>query len=47
MYQNYKNIEFVKPGGLELKDRLVGVLLLLSLVMKTVLLDMGLESLKK
>ena len=25
MYQNYKNIEFVKPGGLELKDRLVGV----------------------
>jgi small subunit ribosomal protein S5 len=25
MYQNYKNIELVKPGGLELKDRLVGV----------------------
>ena len=25
MYQNYKNVEFVKPGGLELKDRLVGV----------------------
>ena len=25
MYQNYKNIEFVKPGGLDLKDRLVGV----------------------
>ena len=25
MYQNYNNIEFVKPGGLELKDRLVGV----------------------
>lgn len=25
MYQNYKNIEFVKPSGLELKDHLVGV----------------------
>jgi small subunit ribosomal protein S5 len=25
MYQNYKNVETVKPGGLELKDRLVGV----------------------
>ena len=25
MYQNYKNIEFVKPGGLDLIDRLVGV----------------------
>ncbi|MDP5078544.1 MAG: 30S ribosomal protein S5 [Nonlabens sp.] len=25
MYQNYKNVEVVKPGGLELKDRLVGV----------------------
>lgn len=25
MYQNYKNIEFVKPSGMELKDRLVGV----------------------
>jgi small subunit ribosomal protein S5 len=25
MYQDYKNVEFVKPGGLELKDRLVGV----------------------
>ncbi|MGC6421903.1 MAG: 30S ribosomal protein S5 [Flavobacteriaceae bacterium] len=25
MYQNYKNIELVKPVGLELKDRLVGV----------------------
>lgn len=25
MYQNYKNVEIVKPGGLELKDRLVGV----------------------
>ena len=25
MYQNYKNAETVKPGGLELKDRLVGV----------------------
>ena len=25
MYQNYKNIELVKPGGLDLKDRLVGV----------------------
>ncbi len=25
MYQKYKNIELVKPGGLELKDRLVGV----------------------
>tara|TARA_B100000686_G_C16805024_1_gene989313 strand:+ start:1356 stop:1880 length:525 start_codon:yes stop_codon:yes gene_type:complete len=25
MYQNYKNIEYVKPAGLELKDRLVGV----------------------
>jgi len=25
MYQNYKNVEMVKPGGLELKDRLVGV----------------------
>ena len=25
MYQNYKNEETVKPGGLELKDRLVGV----------------------
>ncbi|MGB1449574.1 MAG: 30S ribosomal protein S5 [Flavobacteriaceae bacterium] len=25
MYQDYKNIELVKPGGLELKDRLVGV----------------------
>lgn len=25
MYQDYKNIEFVKPGGLDLKDRLVGV----------------------
>jgi len=25
MYANYKNIETVKPGGLELKDRLVGV----------------------
>ena len=25
MYQKYKNAELVKPGGLELKDRLVGV----------------------
>ncbi len=25
MYQNYKNVEFVKPSGLELKDRLVSV----------------------
>ncbi len=25
MYQKYKNIEFVKPSGLDLKDRLVGV----------------------
>lgn len=25
MYQNYRNVEIVKPGGLELKDRLVGV----------------------
>ena len=25
MLQNYKNVELVKPGGLELKDRLVGV----------------------
>ena len=25
MYQDYKNVETVKPGGLELKDRLVGV----------------------
>ena len=25
MYQNYKNVETVKPGGLELKDRLVGI----------------------
>ncbi len=25
MYQKYKNIELVKPSGLELKDRLVGV----------------------
>ena len=25
MYQKYKNAEIVKPGGLELKDRLVGV----------------------
>ena len=25
MYQNYKNVELVKPSGLELKDRLVGV----------------------
>ena len=25
MYQDYKSIELVKPGGLELKDRLVGV----------------------
>ncbi len=25
MYQNYKNIELVKPVGLDLKDRLVGV----------------------
>ncbi|WP_194851100.1 30S ribosomal protein S5 [Nonlabens antarcticus] len=25
MYQKYKNIEQVKPGGLDLKDRLVGV----------------------
>ena len=25
MYQNYKNIELVKPGGLDLKDRLVNV----------------------
>ncbi len=25
MFQNYKNAESVKPGGLELKDRLVGV----------------------
>lgn len=25
MYQKYKNVELVKPGGLELKDRLVGV----------------------
>jgi|TARA_B100001094_G_C18036973_1_gene723045 small subunit ribosomal protein S5 len=25
MYQDYKNVEFVKPGGLDLKDRLVGV----------------------
>ncbi|RAV30816.1 30S ribosomal protein S5 [Sinomicrobium soli] len=25
MFQKYKNVELVKPGGLELKDRLVGV----------------------
>ncbi|MFD2891080.1 30S ribosomal protein S5 [Flavobacterium chuncheonense] len=25
MYQKYKNVELVKPGGLELKDRLVNV----------------------
>ena len=25
MYNDYKNIESVKPAGLELKDRLVGV----------------------
>ncbi len=25
MYQKYRNVEVVKPGGLELKDRLVGV----------------------
>ena len=25
MYQKYKSAEFVKPSGLELKDRLVGV----------------------
>src|SRR5574343_1971009 len=25
MYHNYKNVEIVKPGGLELKDRLVSV----------------------
>ena len=25
MYHNYKNVERVKPGGLELKDSLVGV----------------------
>ena len=25
MYQDYKNVEIVKPGGLDLKDRLVGV----------------------
>ncbi len=25
MYQDYKNVEFVKPSGLELKDQLVGV----------------------
>ncbi len=25
MYQNYKNVEFVKPTGLDLKDRLVSV----------------------
>ena len=25
MYQDYKNVELVKPGGLELIDRLVGV----------------------
>ena len=25
MLQNYRNVELVKPGGLELKDRLVGV----------------------
>lgn len=25
MFGNYKNVEMVKPGGLELKDRLVGV----------------------
>ena len=25
MYQNYKNAEIVKPAGLDLKDRLVGV----------------------
>ena len=25
MYQDYKNVEFVKPGGLDLKDGLVGV----------------------
>ena len=25
MYQKYKNAELVKPSGLDLKDRLVGV----------------------
>jgi len=25
MYQNYKNVEVVKPSGLDLKDRLVGI----------------------
>ncbi|GIS00425.1 MAG: hypothetical protein CM15mP102_12450 [Flavobacteriales bacterium] len=25
MYKNYKNIELVKPAGLDLKDKLVGI----------------------
>ena len=25
MYKNYKNVEIIKPAGLELKDRLVSV----------------------
>ena len=25
MYKNYKNVEIIKPAGLELKDRLVGI----------------------
>ena len=25
MYKNYKNIELVKPVGLDLKDKLVGI----------------------
>ena len=25
MYKNYKNVELVKPAGLDLKDRLVGI----------------------
>ena len=25
MYKNYKNVEMIKPVGLELKDRLVGI----------------------
>ena len=25
MFQKYKNVETVKPGGLDLKDRLVGI----------------------
>ena len=39
MYQDYKNVEMVKPAGLDLKDRLVGVQRVTKVTKEVVHLD--------